>query len=760
MKIFLFFLILLKFIFPASIFAEKIQVSEIKIVGNDRIETEVIKREIKLDIKNIDSEKVNQTVKDVYKLGFFENIITKLEVEDGKQILVFEVKERPYIRKIFLDGNKAASGDDLAEVLKFKETRFVDPLYIHSLIQGAELYYQTLGYLDAKIKYKTEVVDSGQVDLIFEIDEGKKFKIKKVTVNSEGKVNEDEIISLLQTKRYKWWSSWLFGTGKVNQAYLEADRNLIQNYLLDNGFVNGKVSSGQIERKEDRLVVNFDIEEGEVFYLGKILATGDLINDSLDDTLKIIQIKEGDVFNASKVRETSFKLSDEYADYGYAFANVVPETDINFKEKKVAITFNISKGKLVKINKIKISGNTKTYDNVIRREIRVDEQDTFSRVEIEKSAVRLRRTGFFNDVSINPEAVENQDDKVDLNVNVQEASTGTFSIGGGYSSADGGLFNAQLAENNFMGTGRTTRLEASIGAQTENMILGIDDPRFNDTFWRFGIEGFKTERMFIDFDRDLTGGSFTFGYPLERFFGKWSEDIDFSIKYQYMNTEIFNIDPDDAAQLVIDSEGKSSASGFIPRLRRTTIDNIMNPTSGSRQTLTTEYMGIGGEENYYVLEFRNDYFVPLMNWGNDKLVFSWRFNIGYGDTLDGEVFPLFRRYFPGGINSVRGFENRSLGPRDENGNEYGGSKQIINNLEFIFPLVSSAGLRGVVFYDMGDAFDDDVNYSFSDLRKAYGFGIRWASPMGPIRIEIGYPVDPIDGETGAVTLFSFGSPLF
>lgn len=748
---------LLLLLVPTFIYAEDMSYSSFKVRGNDRVESQVIRKQIKLKPGYISSDKIRETIENIYKMGVFENVTAKV---DGKA-LIFEVIERPAVRKIFIEGNKDASAETLAGIFEFRDHRIVDPVFIQELIKRAQLYYQTLGYLDAKFTYETKDISDGQVDLYLKVKEGKKFKISKVVINSEGLVNEDKVLDAIQTKRYKWWSSWLKGTGKVNQAYLEADKATIQHFLLDYGFVNGKVGSARIDREDDELIVTFDIEEGPVFHFGKLSAKGHLINDSKKETLALVDIEEGEVFSASKIREASFAISDEYADYGYAFANVVPETNINFKDRKVGITFDINKGKLVKVNKINITGNTKTYDNVIRREVRVDEQETYSKKEIEKSTARIRRTGFFEDVSVNPQAVAGSDDLVDLNVNVKEASTGSFSIGGGYSTGDGALFNAGITEANFLGTGRSVRLNADIGDRNENLLMSIDDSRFNDTYWRFGIEAYKLEREFEDFDRGLAGGSLTFGYPLEEFFGEWSEDINFSVKYQYLNTEISNVDPLDAADLVIASEGKSSASGFIPKFVRNTLDNPLNPTSGSRQTLILEYMGVGGDEEYYLGEFRNEMFFPLFDMGEDKFVFSWRVNVGYGETVNDEPFPLFRRFFPGGINSVRGYKARTMGPRDSRGNEFGGSKQLINNLEVIFPLSESAGLKGVLFYDVGDAFDDDVSIEFSELKKAAGFGFRWSSPLGPIRIEIGYPLDTEEGDkTGAVTQFSFGAPLY
>jgi outer membrane protein insertion porin family len=267
----------------------------------------------------------------------------------------------------------------------------------------------------------------------------------------------------------------------------------------------------------------------------------------------------------------------------------------------------------------------------------------------------------------------------------------------------------------------------------------------------------RTERWFVDFDRQLTGGSTTVGYPGEGL-GTWAEDIAFNLKYELVDVNIKNVD-EDAAQLVKDSEGQSTSSSFTPSIVRNTINNPLNPTKGSKQVLSFEYAGLGGDQKFHLFEARNSWFYPVLEaeWG--EIVISNRTSFGYGQSDNEDPFPLFRRFFPGGINSVRGYRFRRLGPKDENGQEFGGAKQLVNNAEVIFPLINSAGFKGVLFYDAGEAFDDDEQIDLAKLRLAWGFGIRWASPLGPIRVEIGYPVNPRDGEPTPVTMFSFGAPF-
>jgi outer membrane protein insertion porin family len=468
----------------------------------------------------------------------------------------------------------------------------------------------------------------------------------------------------------------------------------------------------------------------------------------------------GGTFSAADIRNDAFAISDKFTDVGFAFANVVPDTRINRDAATIDIVFTASKGKLVKVNRIFIKGNDKTYDHVIRRELVIDEQEQFSSSKVKRSQRLLERLGYFDEVSITSEPAD-KDDLVNLNVNVREGATGTFSAGAGYSTADGPIITGKVSENNIFGTGRSLSLNVDLGTQYDNATIGVTDRRINDTYWYGAANLFRTYRQFSDFDRVLTGGSAEVGYPLDQIFGEAFQDIQFSEQYEYLDINIKNVNKDSAAQLVIDSEGTSTSSAVTSKLQRNTINNPLDPKEGSKQVISFETSGLGGSEKYYLVEGKQQLYYPVLDSAEDftDLVFSWRTSVGYGESYNDDPFPLFKRYFPGGINSVRGYTNRGLGPRDARGNEYGGSKQLINNLELITPLARSAGLKGVVFYDAGQAFDDDESIRIDKLRQGYGAGIRWSSPLGPIRVEFGFPIDRREGERRMVTMFAFGAPF-
>ncbi|HMO02555.1 MAG TPA: outer membrane protein assembly factor BamA [Oligoflexia bacterium] len=750
-----------------SLSGEKIVAVQIE--GNRRIDLEALRLQINSKPGQLDRAKVSDDVKTLYNTGFFDQVVVSLVTpEKGKSdfprgsgyILKFSLSERPVVRKILVQGNKEIKESQLEEVFRLGANRFLDRARIDALIKQGVSYYQSRGFYDVNIDYAVTPVMDDQVDLTFKITEGDKFKIKEIRFVGINKLSESDLLSEIETRRYKWWSSWLLGTGRVNQAQLDNDQIILRQYLLDNGFIEGNVSAPVITRLDNRrMLVEFRIEEGPQYKIGQIAASGDLIDGDSQKTIDGVSSKVGEIFSAKVIREDAFKISEKFTDRGYAFVNVVPNTNVDQVAKLVNLDFSITQGNPVNIRRINIRGTEKTYDNVVRREMMVDEQDLYSSSKLKRSQQRLERTGLFQEVSVSTEPT-NEQDKVDVNVGIKEAQTGNFSIGGGYASQDGFLFTSRISEANLFGTGRSLTALAEAGGQRNQLSLGFFDPRINDSNISGRSQGFRTEYIFQDFNKRFSGGNLSFGYNLDELFGEWADGITANLKYELMSAAIVNINNESAADFVKQSAGSQMVSAITPSLLRNTINNPFNPVSGSRQSLSFEQAGLGGEADYYIIESRNAFFWPLFRTTFGDIVFSFRaeFDYGKGRGDDGRL-PLFKRYFAGGINSIRGFRARALSPKDENGNEFGGNKQFVSNFDLIFPLFNSIGLRGVVFYDFGNVFDDNQKLDFGELREAAGVGLRWNSPLGPLRVEFGFPRDRDPGDRQMVTLFSFGAPF-
>ncbi len=734
------------------------RVDSVEVSGTTRIDQAAVESELVAAAGVVSQASIKKDIKMLYNTGFFDQVsVRATPSKKGGVSLTYVVVEKPVARKIFIKGNDEVSSKDLTEVLRLEGKRFVDKNKLVALIKKASSFYQGRGFYDVTLDYSTVPVGQNSVDITFSIAEGKRYRVREVILRGASDMDGDDIRSVIQTKRYKWWNSWLLGTGRVNKEMMDADKQIIKQYMLDHGRLEGSVGEASVEKRGDGLYVTYDITEGPEYRIGSLSATGDLVRNSEAETISDIKAKVGEVFNASLVREDIFTITDRFGDEGYAFANVVPNTMLNKSLGTVDIDFQSSQGQQVTVNRINITGNEKTYDHVIRRWLAIEEQDTYSGAKIRRSQTLLQRLGYFDEVTIANKATD-KPDMVDLDVVVKEASTGSFSAGAGYSTANGTLFNAKVSESNLLGTGRKLNLNLDFGSQISNQVLSIDDNRINDSWVAGGLDLFRTTRQFNDFDRNLAGGGLSVGYPLERLVGDWAEDINVNLKYDLQHVTIKNVE-DYASQFVKDSEGKSVASSITPSLVRNTINNPLNPVRGSKQSVSIEIAGLGGDQDYYLLELRNAWFYPLWETSFGEFVLSDRTAFGFGESLNDDPFPLFKRFFPGGINSVRGYRNRTLGPEDADGREYGGSKQFVNNLEVIFPLINSAGFRGVVFYDVGQAFDDNESIGIDQLRQAWGYGVRWNSPLGPIRVEFGYPINKQPGERGVQTMFSFGAPL-
>ncbi len=731
--------------------------------GTSRIDESTVLLQVSSETGTIFSaETVEKDIKEIYLTGFFDQVTAVLRASaTGPELgpeLVFQVVERPAIRNIVIKGNDEIDEDTVQEKLAISARRFLDRKKLSAGVEEVKKYYQSQGFYETNVEYEIEKIGGNQVDVVFQIEEGIEKVIRRVRVEGNDYFDEDDLLDAIETSRYKWWVSWASGSGVVNEEQLAADVQRLMTEYLTNGFVDANIAEPVISEVEDGLEVTFKISEGEQFQFGDISARGDLFESSVDQTLEGVAAVSGETFNVELLRQDTFTISGKYTDIGYAFVNVDPVTNVNRAEKKVRVDYTIDKGKLITIDRIIISGNQKTRDNVIRRSMKINEQELFSSSKIERSQQLLQRLGYFDEVTITPEP-SFREDEVNLNVAVREGQTGTFTAGVGVSSGDGFIVSGRISENNLFGTGNSLALDLNTGSRRENYVLSFSNPRYEDTNWSLGMDLLSVEREFDDFDRDQAGGTITVGYPLWFLGPEYLDDMRFALSYELLKIDIKDVERD-APDLIQRSTGKSTSSSITPRITRNTIDNPLNPTKGSRQTARIELAGIGGDEEFWLLQLNNTFFYPVWESPIGTFVFSQRTKFGYGETYSGnDDFPLFRRFFPGGINSVRGFEARELGPKDSEGNEFGGSKQLVGNFEIIFPLFTTLGLNGVAFYDIGNAFDDDDDIKFDELREAVGWGIRWRSPIAPIRIEFGYPLGKEDGEKSVVTHFSFGSPL-
>jgi len=749
-------------------------VARVEITGNLRVESDAIR--INVETRPgapLDEELVDRDVRAIYKMGFFNQVRAVVDEDPEGPVLRFVVKERPLVRKVEVEGADAVEKDEIEGALRIRPHMILDPARVREGVAAAQKLYADKGLLDAKIEVKQTAAPEHEVDLVYAIDEGEPVRIRKIAIEGNEAFSDRKLRGLMQTKK-RWILSRFTGAGNLNRDVLRTDMERLTAWYYENGYVTVRVDEPRIERDDDGIVVTVKIAEGEPFSVGTVEiadAAGATPTTIAPDDL---ETKTGERFRTGALREDVQRLVDRLSDEGFAFAEVEPDTRLDVESHKVDVTFRVQRGEPVVVRRIEITGNRKTRDFVARREMRLQEQERFSGTRLRKSRNALQRLGFFRDVKVSTRKT-GAPDALDVVVEVTEGQTGAFSAGAGFSSADSLLFNVQIQENNLFGRGQRLVLNADAGSIRRNIVLSFTEPYFLGTPLTVGLDVFNWRIRFDGFDRSGTGAGANVSYPVTAFgwddlWGVSLEDVRVGLGYRFERADIGSIDFDSTPSIRAES-GSSIVSSITPRLTRNTLNHAFDPTGGSFQELSVELAGLGGSQ-FMKAEIRNRYYRTFWSskrFGDFTYSLGTTFGYGTGDGgLDGDELPLFERYFPGGIGSIRGFEARTLGPREARRNRFGrtifttpvgGSVLIVVNNEIIFPLVQGIGLKGVVFVDAGNAYRHIEDVDADTTRLAAGAGVRWLSPLGPLRIELGVPFNDKPGDQKSLVLFSFGGPF-
>jgi outer membrane protein insertion porin family len=763
------------------------RVDRIDITGNQRVEAEAIRVRLTTPVgQPFDPQKVDDDVRALYRMGFFSNVEADISPSEGQWVLTYRVAERPFVKDVVVEGAKKIDKEEVEGTLRVRPNTILDPQKARKGIDEVKKLYEKKGYLDADIRYETESVGENEVKVKFTVEENKPVRIHEFIFEGNRAFSARQLEKVMATKE-KWFLSFLTGAGNLDREVLNTDVERLTAHYYEHGYIDVRIDEPEIERDEKGLSVRFKIDEGKVYAFGPVQITGELLPE-LEKLPEIVQSKEGETFKPSSLREDINTITEAYGDLGYAFVNVTPETAVDPAANTVGVNFHVVKGPEVYIDRIEVSGNTKTRDKVVRRELELQEQRRFSGSRLRRSQTRLRRLGFFEDVNITTRKAD-RDDRLDLIVDVREGSTGAFSAGAGISSGESFLFNLRLSEINLFGRGQRLVLNADFGSIRRNLSISFTEPYFLDTELTLGLDAYNWQLEFDEFTRGGTGGGIRTLYPFtalgwNSLWGVSLVDTRIGLDYRLEQAEISDVDRN-AASIIRSEQGTSLTSSITPRIYRDTRNHPFDPTEGSLQDFSFEIAALGGSSRFLKAESRTRWYYPF--WKSPRFgifTFStgWTFGYGFGILGAEREMPLFERYFPGGINSIRGFSVRSLGPRvavfsqsteesdrcklaDPNEcalrierDEVGGSQQLIFNNEIIFPIVQALGLKGVVFFDAGQAYSVPQGIQFDDMRMAVGAGVRWLSPIGPLRIEVGFPLNPHVGDDTQTVLFSFGGP--
>ncbi|HTL62413.1 MAG TPA: outer membrane protein assembly factor BamA [Nitrospira sp.] len=736
------------------------KVASIEIRGNKKIELPAIQG--RLTLKPGDPytpENVRGQIKILYDTGYFEDVQVETESAPDGVALTFIVQEKPFITEIVFDGNEELSDDKLKEKITIKSQAFLDQQQAKESAEKIRLAYQEDGYFSAEVIPIVQTLDEDRKRLTFFIKEGEKAKVKTVNFDGMRAATKTEVFKVTATREWVPWyglltqlklPSFLSDAGVLKREEMNNDVERIREVLLNKGYLNAQVGLPTVELSEDKkwFVVTYAVNEGEPFTVSEVGFRGNTVFEEpeLRDKMKI---KPGEIFQRQKIRDEITRLTDLYGSKGYAFADVVPNVNPNAEERTAAIILNIKEGEMMRIRQININGNDKTKDNVIRRELRVDEQDVIDTPSLKRSFQRLNNLNFFETVEILPQQVEA--DKVDLNVRVKEKPTGQFSIGGGFSTLDKLVAIADITEGNLGGNGWMGRIRGQLGQQRTLGLITFRNPYLNDSLTSMQIDVYRSMTNYITYFEKKSGASLTFGRWLSEYVSGSISLVAEQLNFSDPNGTCAN----NPTLFVCLQLGNQTTTGFRTSLARDTRDYFLDPRSGLRTSVGFDFGTpyLGGTNNFYKYYLDAIKYTPLPF----DTRYALRGRFGEANGIHDKPVPLTELFFVGGINTMRGFVFGRAGPVDPiTGTLLGASKELIFNNDFIFTVSQEAKLNGVIFFDYGKGFGANEPLSLN-LRSAVGLEGRWISPFGPLRAAYGINLHPNPGERKGVFEFTIGS---
>ncbi len=719
------------------LFHKKI-ITDIAIVGNKRVEADAILRVISTQTGDIlKPDNISKDLEKIYAMGYFDNIIVKKESQDKGVKVIFEIKEKSTVRKIKFKKNKIYKDEELLEVI---DTRTGSILNIHKLnsdINRMRLMYTEKNYHNCLVTYEILPIENSQADIVFNIEEGEKIRVEKITFEGNKHFSAKKIKKAIETSE-KGFFSFITSSGNLNETEVKNDTIRIESLYKNNGFIDTKVSDPIIDIGKELISIHFKIDEGAQYKINKVDITGDLIL-SKKEILGSIQSKETNLYNRESIRNDILSISDIYSNKGFANVKVMPMVDRNDTDHMMTITYSIDKGQPVYFNRINISGNLKTRDKIIRREIKIKEQGLYSKEDIQKSFKNLNRLDYFAGIDIEPQKTSDEN-KMDLSVKVVEKQTGNLSLGGGYSSDDGAFFMGSVEERNLFGKAQTLKLSARISGSTVLYNIGFNEPYIFDTAVSAGFDLYKEDIEYDDedydnyyYDKEALGVNLKLGYRLYEYTG-------IGIRYNIEDFEISNVQTEHTNM----TPGSFLTSSIKPYIQYDSRDDFFMPTEGYRHKLSIEYAGefLGGDIDYTKYLVETGVYFPLF-W---KFTGALHAEAGYLDDRTGNDIDIdYVKFYLGGMNSIRGFDKLDISGRlDGETKERGGEKYVQFNAEVTFPFTEKYKVAGVFFYDRGDVYRKSENIDFGNQYSSIGTGVRWNSPVGPLRIEYGWVIDGKD----------------
>ena len=723
----------------------QILVKEIAVQGNRRVQEAVILARVGAKIGSpFVANRTAEDIRAIFSLGFFDDVQVKVEDFEGGVKLTYMVVERPFVRDIVFAGNKKEDAATLQDKIDLKLGSVYNPVEVNRGADKLKEFYEQEGYFEVGITPEVEKLADGDVTITYRIAEGRRISIDQIVIEGAQGLTPKQVKGAMDTQEREY----IVLRGTVQRQKLDEDVDRIIQLYNDFGYVQARVESSeiQVDREKARATVRVVVVEGPQFKVGGVDVTGNAVLP-IEEVRKRIELKTGDVFSRSKLRDSVKGITDLYSAVGRASADVAPNTLQDIPARLVNIVFEINEGPETYVERINIAGNTRSEEKILRREIPMAEGDLFTSQKLARAKQRLTNLNYFDKVEAKT-APGSAKDKIIVNIDVTEKPTGLFSIGGGYSSQDGVLGTLDLSQRNFLGKGWEVFLRLRGGENLQTGTIGFTEPWLFDRPLAAGFDLFNTRRILPDYTVESLGGDIRLGHPL----GEYSR---INAVYRVSQDRISDVNQLGSPQL-ISQEGTHLTSLVGVNLSRDTRDNVYDPTRGSTASIGLDFAGVGFGEKFVRSVAAATYFQPLP-WLEHVL--SFRFTAGYSFGWDKDSVPLFERFYLGGSNSLRQFKSLQVSPRDNTGTRIGGNSELLGTIEYQIPLFF--GIKAALFYDVGQVWGPDIaqgtKVDLSDLRHGVGAGLRWNSPFGPIRIYYGIKLDQKKGESFGEFNFSAGS---
>ncbi|PWQ98107.1 outer membrane protein assembly factor BamA [Leucothrix arctica] len=739
------------FAISQGVWADSFVLQDIQVNGLSRISAGTVLSNVPVRVgQTFDDRMTGDIVKSLYGTGLFEDVA----LSRRGNILIVKVQERLAIGSLDIEGNKTIETKVLTDALRgggIAPGRPLDKAALAQFEKELQKQYVARGNYTAKVSSKVTPLKDGRAGVKIDIQEGTTAKIRNVKITGNKAFPEAVLQKLLESgpkSKLAVWSS----KDEYSKAKLRGDLDNLSSFYRDRGFLRFEVVSSQVSLSDDKrfVNVNINVKEGDQYRVGTVNVTG---TKSLA-IQKMVSVKQGQVFSQSKLRETQKNFSSEMGKYGYAFAkvNVVPRFDeIN---KKVDLTFDLKQGQRTYVRRINVRGNYRTKDVVFRREMRQLESSFYSKESVENSRRRIQRLSFVESVKIQTSPVAGTTDQVDLDVTVVEQSSNQFTAGVGYSQSAGVLFNLGLSQNNFMGTGKQLSVAGAKSESESSFNLSYNNPYYTESGIGRGFKVYYDETDATDDDTsdylsDKYGASVNFSFPLGE-----DDSLRFSLGAEQRSIETTDSSPDEVTEF-IDANGNDYTQ-LISTLSyvKDTRDRTVFPSEGQRHSIGIE-LGIPGSDlEYYKLKYTGSAYFPI----SENVTSVFKGGVSYGDGFGDDDLPFFENFYSGGIRTVRGFEQSSLGPDDSSGDAAGGNLSVNATAEIRFPvpmLSDVKGLKASVFVDAGNVFDDE--FDADEVRYSAGVGLTWVSPLGPLSLSYAKPLNAEDDDDVQELQFSVGA---